>query len=100
MKKVYNHPYNMVYVQCLESANRNEFDIKKENISTGKIEFKVGWSLVSFGEKFIITIIEEEPKKTSVTVTSAASVSLQIIDWGKNSDNIKEFYQTLNEILK
>lgn len=100
MQKEYNHNYDKVYINCLEAAAQMGFDITKENISEGLILFKVGWSLFSFGEKFKIVITKIDISNTKVEVGSQAAVGIQLIDWGKNNDNVTGFFETLNELLK
>lgn len=100
MFKEFEKPYNRVCVKCHEAAINLGFKITMEDISQGKILFKVGWSLWSFGEEFRINITNLNANLTKVEVASQAALSAQVIDWGKNKDNINSFFQTLTELLE
>jgi hypothetical protein len=100
MRKEYNYSYDKVYINCFEATEQMKFKITKENISEGLILFEVGWSLLSFGEKFKIVITKINASTTSVEVSSQATVGIQIIDWGKNNNNVTGFFETLNGLLK
>ncbi|HTA83464.1 MAG TPA: hypothetical protein VK783_11035 [Bacteroidia bacterium] len=99
MVKKFKKAHNIVYVNCHEAALRLKFNITKESLTEGVIEFKVGWSLLSFGEKFRIIITEMTPSLTKVEVESEAAVKAQVIDWWKNDSNINSFFKTLTETL-
>lgn len=99
MTKRFNKEHGVVYVACHETAQHLDFKITREDIIDGIIDFKIGMSLLSFGEKFRITITEIENKVTEVTVGSQAAVAIQIIDWGKNKGNINDFFELLSERL-
>lgn len=99
MTKHFNREYGAVYVGCLETARALEFEITTEEIDSGIIDFKVGMSLWSFGEKFRITINAVEPQLIEVTVGSQTAVQVQLIAWGKNKRNIENFFDLLTERL-
>ena len=100
MVKEFKKSYNAVYIKCHEAAINLNFNITKEDISEGIILFKVGWSLLSWGEKFKIVITNAGTNLTKVEVASEGAIQAQVIDWGKNNDNIKNFFQTLTDLLK
>lgn len=99
MVKLFNKSYNIVYINCHEAAIELNFDITSEDIRTGVILFNVGWSLFSWGEKFKVAIVSEEPNVTKVELSTEAAVQAQIIDWGKNDSNVKKFFQNLTQRL-
>jgi hypothetical protein len=99
MVREFQKEHTSVYICALKSARSNGFRISKEDIDGGVIEFKVGASIWSFGETFKILITKIESQVTKVEVESNGSVGLQIIDWGKNKENIEIFFQTLTELL-
>ena len=100
MVKGYNNEYNIVYIACHESAINLNFKITEESLTEGIIEFKIGMSLFSYGEKFKIVITKINASSTRVEVGSKVAASIQFIDWGKNKNNINSFFETLTELLK
>lgn len=100
MVKEFAKSYNEVYIKCHEAAIKLGFDITKEDISEGIILFKVGMSLFSWGENFKILITKKGENLTRVEIASEAAIGAQLIDWGKNNENIIFFNETLNEFLK
>ncbi len=100
MEKLFNAPYNTVYIKSHQAARQLEFRIYKEDISSGIILFKVGLSLWSFGEDFKISIESQEKNKTKVAIHSQSSIAVQAFDWGKNHENITEFFKTLTALIK
>jgi hypothetical protein len=100
MERILNASYTSVYINCHQAAKQLEFKIFKEDIATGIILFKIGWSLWSFGEEFRITIESEGKNTTKVTIGSESSIGAQVYDWGKNKDNIILFFETLSLLMK
>lgn len=100
MEKQFEKSYMTVYGKCLETTRNLNFKIDTENIDTGLIEFNVGWSFWSWGEKFKITITELAPSKTKVNVSSESSASFQVYDWNKNNENVKNFFKELKKLLQ
>ena len=100
MVREFEKSYNLVYIKCHEAAINLNFNITKEDIADGEILFKVGITWLSWGEKFKILITNGGTTRTRVEVASEAAFQAQLIDWGKNNENIKGFFQTLNELLK
>jgi len=100
MVREFRKSYNLVYIKCHEAAINLNFKITKEDIAEGEILFKVGMSWFSWGEKFKILITDLGSNLIRVEVASEAAFQAQLIDWGKNNENVKDFFQTLNELLK
>lgn len=100
MVKEFEKSYNVVYIKCHEAAINLNFNITKEDIVDGEILFKVGMTWLSWGEKFKILITNVGANLTRVEIASEAVFGLQVIDWGKNNENIQNFFKTLNELLK
>lgn len=99
MIKTFATEYNIIYINCHETAIALGFDIFKEDIGEGVIRFKVPMSIWSWGEKFEIRITKNTEASTEVELASTAKVGLQIIDWGKNDKNVCSFFETLNKRL-
>jgi len=100
MVKEFEKSYNVVYIKCHEASINLNFKITKEDVYEGIILFKVGWSIWSFGERFKIVITKVGVNLTKVEVASEAAIKAQIVDWGKNKDNIRIFFETVTELLK
>lgn len=100
MEKLFDVPYSTVYIKSHQAAKQLQFKIYKEDMSAGIILFKVGFSLWSFGEDFRISIESLGNNKTKVAVRSESSVGVQAFDWGKNHENITEFFKTLSTLIK
>lgn len=100
MVKEIEKSYNVVYIKCHEAAINLNFKITKEDITEGVILFRIGWSLRSWGEKFKIVITSVNANRTRVEVASEAALQAQIIDWGKNNENINNFFQEVKNLLK
>ncbi len=100
MVKEFKKPYSAVYVKCHQAAIELNFDITREDIGGGEILFKVGMSWFSWGEKFKIVITRSGLNQTRVEIASEAAFEAQVIDWGKNDNNVQSFFETLNGLLK
>lgn len=96
MRKSVPYSFDKVYINCLEATKQLYYTIKKENISDGLITFKVGMSLWSWGETFTVRVTSNNSNETLVEV---GSVSNQLIDWGKNNQNISDFMELLEKLL-
>lgn len=99
MVREFTKSYNLVYIKCHEAAINLNFNITKEDITDGEILFKVGMTWLSWGEEFKIIITNTGTNLTRVEVASEAAFQAQLIDWGKNNENIKNFFYVLNELL-
>lgn len=100
MEKLFDAPYNSVYIKSHQTAKHLGFKIYKEDMLAGTILFKVGMSLWSFGEDFKISIESKGKTKTKVTMSSESSVAVQGFDWGKNDENITEFFNVLTTSIE
>lgn len=100
MKKEFPKPYNEIYIRAHEAAINLKFEITKEDINEGIINFSVGMSIWSFGENFKISITKDSDYKTTVEVLSDVTFKIQIFDWGKNDNNIQLFFSELSRLLK
>ncbi len=100
MNKKFKEGYNIVYVNCHKATLELNFEILSEDIIDGIILFRIGLSLLSYGEVFKVTITRMEPEYTSVSVESESSVKFQLFDWGKNEKNISDFFDKLSMLLK
>jgi dolichyl-phosphate-mannose--protein O-mannosyl transferase len=73
-------------------------EIKHTNKKRGTIVASFGFSLFSWGEEIQIIINKRSEERTEVIIESNSEN--QLIDWGKNSKNEKEFARELLKFLK
>lgn len=100
MIKEFDKSYNLVYIKCHEAAINLNFKITEEDITDGIILFKVGMSWTSWGEKFKIVITSVNANLTRVEIASEAAFQAQLIDWGKNNENVTNFFQEVHKLFK
>lgn len=100
MVKEFEKSYNIVYIKCHEAAINLDYEITKEEITEGVILFNVGISWSSWGEKFKVAITTVNANLTRVEVASEVAFEAQVIDWGKNNENVKIFFREVNNLLK
>ena len=62
-------------------------------------QFKNGVSLTSWGEDISITLNFMSNDTTSILINSECSLPTQIIDWGKNSENVTAIMGYINREL-
>lgn len=55
--------------------------------------FHHGTSFTSWGEKITVTLIRMSSDRTTVTIHSECGMPTQIIDWGKNAQNVCNIYE-------
>jgi len=69
----------------------NGFELKYEDIKSGFIIGKSGFSLFSWGEKLHITIDD----KGNVTIKSESAMPTQLIDWGRNKKIVHKIFASM-----
>lgn len=97
MKEKINKSYDLAYVNALKATKLCKFKIINENIDSGLITFRVGWSIWSWGETFKVQLTKITQDQTELEVSSD---SFQWGSWGKHEKNIRDFLNQLNEFLK
>ncbi|MGE0058428.1 MAG: hypothetical protein AB7T32_10640 [Dehalococcoidia bacterium] len=63
------------------------------------IEAKAGTSIFSWGENVTVEARSYGPTQTEVTISSASSFKLTLIDYGKNKGNVEQLTNRLRERL-
>jgi len=89
--------YSKVYSRAVSTLMGLKWQISYSNKDEGLIQARTPINLWTWGDLVTVYVIEEEPNKIRVEVTSA---SHQQYDWGKNKDNIQKFYSALEANLK
>lgn len=64
------------------------------------ISVNSGVSLISWGEKIQIKLMQITPTTTSVNITSQSSMGTTLVDWGKNKKNITNIFTALMAYLQ
>ncbi len=94
--RTYDVEYDIAYEVAIEVA-REIYNIKRKSKNRGIISCGTKASIWSWGEDVEIHIEKVDTQTTKVTVDS--SPSAQLIDWGKSSDNIEDFFELFEEEL-
>ena len=97
MEKKFSVNNDLVYINCIETAEQLGFSIGNENITDGIIYFKTGVSFWSFGESVEVRLTVLNKTSTKVQVESVANA---LTSWGKNTENENKFLETLSQLLK
>lgn len=95
--KIYSLGYEKVYSGAIQAVSSLEWQISFADKSLGIISAKTPTSFLSMGDELSIRV--HQPKEGKVRVDVSAGTSRQMIDWGKNKGNIKNFYKQLDQIL-
>lgn len=74
-------------------------DLKSENPELGFVWFRFhhGTSFTSWGEKITITLTPIHELATGVRIHSECGMPTQIIDWGKNRQNVTAIYNCMEK---
>ena len=67
------------------------FELKYEDLKSGFIMAKSGFSLFSWGENLHITVDDNG----NVTIKSESAMPTQIIDWGRNKKIVHKIFASL-----
>lgn len=92
----YKKAIGKVFEACMVAAKNNAWDIEHYDENDRHIIAKAKMSLLSWGERIEINVIEDENEAT-VQFTSASLA--QIVSWGKNESNFRKFFEELENIL-
>lgn len=77
------------------------FELKSENVTPTGVwyRFHHGVTFTSWGEKITITLSETAPSNVRIDVHSECGMPTQIIDWGKNKQNISAIFEYISRNL-
>lgn len=88
----------MVFRAAENVAENLNWEVTRANPNEGNIIAKTGATWKAFGESINISII---PESVGCSIIISSKLTSQLYDWGKNSDNVKDFFSRLSlEILK
>ena len=99
--------YNVAAATLYATLNSVQFsselriELKSENFMTGGrwYRFHHGTTFSSWGEKITITVNEISPVCTRVDIRSECGMPTQIVDWGKNRQNIAAIFAYFDRYL-
>ena len=88
-------------IRSAEFASSLRIEMKSENPTPDGVwyRFHHGTTFTSWGEKITITLIPKDSTYTSLTILSECGMPTQIIDWGKNKQNVSNIYDMLVKML-
>lgn len=90
MSQKYDLPVSLL-MEMIEASLRR-LGWRSERVSQSQIRGRVPASITSWGEIINFTVLDDG----LLTVTSQTKSSLPIVDFGKNQQNVHEFFQQFN----
>jgi len=79
---------------CDILSNNKKIELRNRDIAKGKIEALAKRSWKSFGEKIDIKLFQLSRKKVIIELSSKPIISLMIIDYCKNFENVETIIQS------
>ena len=95
--KSYRHSSKTVYDAALDALKDCNFNIDSKDIDKGIIEASTGLSLRSWGEDVQIIISKTDE---TIQLIATSNSKAQVIDWGKNEENIRSFFNSMGRYLE
>jgi hypothetical protein len=96
--KLYEAPIKDVYLATRTAIESLKWKITSENQATFSIQASVPMSMRSWGEKLTVVLSLDENDRVKVDVQSKTGP--QIVDYGKNKQNILALYQAIDVALE
>lgn len=96
-QSTFNKPKKTVIAAIKKAAK--QLDLEIEEVDGNEISLYHGGGLLSFGNKISVEIMENDPNKTKVRVSSRSAAQIQIIDWGTNESLENNLINELKDIL-
>ncbi len=95
-KELYDLPRDLFYEKVKEVVkNDRHYKLLNENKDKYQLLLGTSISIWSFGENIYLEFVEED-ESTKLVMTS---VAFQMISWGRNKSNIKQFIDQINASL-
>jgi hypothetical protein len=79
----------------VKALDKCSFRVVKTDKDNKKILATVGISFASWGENISVEIDDD----ANLSIVSKLAFPLQIIDWGKNRQNVNKFFTELQKII-
>lgn len=94
--RVYKGEINEIFDSCLKAITSLNWEIAFSNQSNGTIKAETNLSLLSWGEDIEIEI---QYVQGGIKVNINSESRSQLIDWGKNDENIQKFFSLLENLI-
>lgn len=96
--KSFNTTKRAAYDACKEALEEFECELISSNFQSGEIVAKKPGGLLSYGHNIYLHIKKNITGKIKITVFST-SIGVQLVDWGTNSVNEKEFLEIISDSI-
>lgn len=94
-EKVFTASYDDVFSKSTQTLMALGWQVVSSSKEEGLIQARTPMTMLTWGD--VVTVaVSKSDQQVRVELTSASN---QQVDWGKNSANIKKFYQHLNTML-
>ena len=82
-------------------ASTLNLELKSENLTMDGVwyRFHHGMTFTSWGEKITITLTRIDNMSTSLTILSECGMPTQVIDWGKNRQNVCNIFEYIDKVF-
>lgn len=95
--RVYSSDYSQVFNRSKDAVLALDWSLVFSDESSGSISAKTPLNMWTWGDSVSIQITRIEGGNVRVDVSSGTSY--QLVDWGKTSKNIEQFYRKLDELV-
>lgn len=96
LQREYTEEYDEVYNQAVNTVTTLAWDLKQTEKESGLIQAETPASAFTSGDEVTIRITDGDNEKVKVDIISASN---QAFDWGKDEQNIRKFYEKMDELL-
>ena len=99
----YNAPYQQIRDMLMDPTfctfNKFSFKVESPTYEGYILYFKNGVNFSSWGEEIQINITQlpGDPSKSNVVIRSECALPTQIVDWGKNKENVNKVINYLQQ---
>jgi hypothetical protein len=94
--QVYQSDYDVIFSKAIDAAGGMGWQITFTDKETGVISAKTAANFLTWGDTISIRISHQEQ---GVKVDLASGSTGQIVDWGRNKNNILKFYKKLDALV-
>ena len=95
--RTYQADYPAVFDAAVRAAQRCGMGVKAADPATGVLTLSTSMSLMSWGEKLGVQVGQLEPGVIQVAMRS--DLQFGLVDWGKNTKNLNQFFAALDAEL-
>lgn len=95
--RTYQADYAAVFDAAARAAARCGMGVKSADPASGVLTLSTSMTLMSWGENLGVQVGQVEPGVMQVSIRS--DVKFGLVDWGKNTKNINQFFAALDAEL-